>query len=206
MTGAHGIVGVILAGGLSRRMGGKEKSLLEVGGRPLAVHVAERLVPQVGRLVLNANGDPARFADLGLPVVADTLPGNPGPLAGIAAAIAWARQNHPATSHVLSMPSDTPFFPVDLRERLQAALPSTDAIAIVRSQGRLHGACGLWPVAAENRIHGALAEGRNKVMDLIEAGEWLAVDFEAPGSDAPDPFFNINTPEDLERARKRIAG
>ncbi len=197
----RGIVGVILAGGLSRRMGGRDKSLVEIAGRALAAHVAERLAPQVDRIVISANGDPARFARLGLPVVEDTLPGNPGPLAGIAAAITWARKNHPATTHVLSMPADTPLFPYDLSERLHAALPSAQAIAIARSGGRLHGACGLWPVAVEGRIFGALASRQNKVLDLVEGGEWVAVDFEAAGPDALDPFFNINTPEDLERAR-----
>jgi molybdenum cofactor guanylyltransferase len=205
MSTSEEIVGVILAGGLSRRMDGREKSLIELAGRPLAAHVAERLSPQVGHLVFNANGDPARFADLGLPVIADTIPGNRGPLAGIAAAIGWARVNHPGASHVLSVPADTPFFPENLRERLEAALPSAHVIAIARSHGRLHGACGLWPVTTENRILGALAEGRNKVMDLVEAGDWVAVDFESPGADALDPFFNINTPEDLQRAQSLAA-
>jgi molybdopterin-guanine dinucleotide biosynthesis protein A len=205
MPAAGKIVGVILAGGLSRRMDGREKSLVDLAGRPLAVHVAERLSPQVDQLVLNANGDRARFGDLGLLVIADTIPGNRGPLAGIAAAIEWARVNHPGASHVLSMPADTPFFPENLRARLEAALPSDQAIAIARSHGRLHGACGLWPVAAENRILGALAEGRNKVMDLVEASDWVAVDFETQGAGAHDPFFNINTPEDLQRAQTLAA-
>jgi molybdopterin-guanine dinucleotide biosynthesis protein A len=205
MAVVRGIVGIILAGGLSRRMGGREKSLLEIAGRPLAAHVAERLAPQVDRLVVNANGDPARFGALGLPVVPDSLPGNPGPLAGIAAGMNWARQNHPATSHVLSMPADTPFFPSDLRERLRTALPSAHAIAIARSNGRLHGACGLWPVEVEARIAQALAEGRNKVLDLVESSEWVAVDFDATAPAAIDPFFNINTSDDLERARALVA-
>lgn len=206
MPAAPKIVGVILAGGLSRRMGGREKSLIELAGRPLAAHVAERLSPQVDQLVINANGDPARFGNLGLLVIADTIAGNCGPLAGIAAAIEWARVNHPDTSHVLSMPADTPFLPKNLRKRLEAALPSAHAIAIARSHGRLHGACGLWPVALENRIVRALAEGRNKVMDLVEAGEWVTVDFAAEENTGIDPFFNINTPADLayalELARK----
>ncbi len=205
MAATGKIVGVILAGGLSRRMDGREKSLIELEGRPLAVHVAERLSPQVDQLVINANGDPARFRNLGLPVIADTIPGNRGPLAGIAAAIGWARVNHPGASHVLSMPADTPFFPENLRARLEAALSSAQAIAIARSHGRLHGACGLWPVAAENRILGALAEGRNKVMDLVEAGDWVAVDFAAEENTGIDPFFNINTPADLQHAQSLAA-
>jgi molybdopterin-guanine dinucleotide biosynthesis protein A len=186
-------------------MGGKEKSLLEVGGRPLVAHVAERLAPQVDRLVINANGDPARFGALGLPVVPDTMPANPGPLAGIAAGMAWGRQNLPAASHVLSMPADTPFFPADLRERLESGLTSEKTIPIARSAGRLHGACGLWPVEAERPILEALANGRNRVLDFVEAGEWVAVDFDAAEPAGVDPFFNINTPEDLEHAQALFA-
>src|ERR1700730_11950641 len=132
-------VAVVLAGGLARRMGGGDKPLLMLAGRPLLDHALDRVRPQSHAMVLNANGDPTRFAPWGLPVVADTLPDFPGPLAGILAAMRWTTALHPATEYLLSVPGDTPFLPQDLGARLAAArLEAGTPIACAASEGRVH--------------------------------------------------------------------
>jgi molybdopterin-guanine dinucleotide biosynthesis protein A len=186
--------GVILAGGLSRRMGGGDKCLLPLGGRPVLAHVIERLRPQVTDLALNANGDSTRFARFGLDVVADDTADFAGPLAGILAAMDWAKRNHLAAA-VLTVPGDTPFLPRDLAVRLAAA----GVPALARSGGRIHPVVGLWPLALAEGLRNALrVEGIRKVEDWTRRLAPAVVDFEAAGS--IDPFFNINTPEDLARA------
>ena len=193
------VLGLLLAGGRARRMGGGDKCLLPLGGKPLLAHAIARARPQVSLLLLNANGDPARFARFGLPVVADPVPGFAGPLAGILAGMAWLRANRPDISWIASFATDTPFFPRDLVARLFAAVDEQGAdLACAASNGRAHPVFGLWPT----RLHAPLArflleEGGRKI-DAFTARYRLAV-AEFAGS-APDPFFNINMPEDLEHA------
>jgi molybdopterin-guanine dinucleotide biosynthesis protein A len=203
------VVGVLFAGGLSRRMGGGDKSLRLLAGRPMIAHAIEGLRPQVDALAINANGDPGRFAAFGLPVVADRDADFAGPLAGLLAGIDWARENHPGAGHVATAACDTPFFPGDLVTRLRAAALAQDAaIAIASSEGQGHFVFGLWPVALADDLAAYLAEGRRKVQDWIERHPHASVEF-APvrvGGAAVDPFFNVNTPEDLARAEAMLAG
>lgn len=192
-------LGVILAGGRATRMGGGDKMLNTLGGRRLIDHVTNRLRPQVGALVINANGDPARLSALSLPVIADTMPDRPGPLAGVLAGLDYAAAH--GVDFILSVAGDTPFLPTDLVARLQtAAGPTGLAIAAspdARGQIRQHPTVGLWPVVLREALRTALTEGRHKMTDWTTAhGAGLAL-FE-PGP--PDPFFNINTPDDLARA------
>jgi molybdopterin-guanine dinucleotide biosynthesis protein A len=185
---------MILAGGQSRRMGGGDKCLLPLNGRPLLAHVVGRIAPQVAALALNANGDATRFAGFGLPVVADDAADFAGPLAGILAALDWAAQNQPTVPAVLTVPADTPFLPRDLLARLAAK----GAPAVARSAGRIHPVVGLWPLSMRDRLRSALREeGLRKAEDWTTRLAPAVVDFDAG---PVDPFFNINTPEDLARA------
>ncbi|HWX49515.1 MAG TPA: molybdenum cofactor guanylyltransferase MobA [Roseomonas sp.] len=195
-------LGVVLAGGLARRMGGGDKPLRPLGGRPLLAHVLERLRPQVATLLLNANGDPARFAAWGLPVVADGLPDYPGPLAGILAALDWAAANRPELAWVASVPGDSPFIPADLVARLHAARAAAAVpLACAHSGGWAHPPIGLWPVALRTELRSALEGGERKIdrwtarFGCAEA-EWPTAPF--------DPFFNANTPEELALAESLL--
>lgn len=194
------VAGVILAGGAARRMGGGDKGRLMVNGRSLFDHVRARLAPQVGRLAINANDDPGRLADLGLPVLPDSLPDRPGPLAGVLTAMDWAVEQ--GAEAVLTVAADTPFFPSTLLAALMAtAGPSGLALAAspdLDGQVQRHPTFGLWPVALRHDLRQALTGGLRKVVlwtDRHAAGEALfsALPF--------DPFFNVNTPEDLLRAQ-----
>lgn len=189
---------VILAGGRASRMGGGDKGLLDLGGRPLLARVVSRLAPQCAALALNANGDPARLAAFGLPVLTDGVPGLPGPLAGILAGMDWAAAL--GVDRMLSAPGDTPFLPGDLAARLAAGGDGI-VLAAGRDAGGLvsdHPAVGLWPVALRDGLRAFLDGGGRRVGAFARAhGAALAV-WEAGAS---DPFFNINTPADLERAR-----
>ncbi len=190
------ILGVILAGGLARRMGGGDKGRLLLGGRSLIERVGTRQAPQVGALVIHANGDPARLADLGLPVVADDVPGCPGPLAGILAGMEVAARE--GFSHVLTAAADTPFAPETLAAGLSAALgPAPIAIAV--SEGRRQPVFGLWPVALRDDLRRALGAGVSKVM------QWAGPHGVAEAVFPEGGFLNVNTPEDLERARQVCA-
>lgn len=192
-------LGVILAGGRARRMGGGDKPMLRLGGRTLLARVAERLAPQCEALILSANGDPARFAGIGLPVVPDPVPGHAGPLAGILAALEWAAESRPDLSWVVSVPGDTPFIPADLVSRLHQAREAAGCpLACAVSGSRLHPAVGVWPVRLRENLRRALTdEGQRKVQDWMRA-HGVA---EASWPSAPsDPFFNINTPEDMAQA------
>jgi molybdenum cofactor guanylyltransferase len=198
------IAGLLLAGGLSRRMGGGDKSLRLLGGRPLLAHAIERLAPQVESVVLNANGDPGRFAAFGLPVVADSVPDFAGPLAGILAGLDWAAAEHPDCEAVVSVATDAPFLPRDLVARLAAAVEAGGAdLACAASGGRAHPVFGLWPVRLrEDLRHAVVAEGVRKV-DVWTGRHRLV---EVPFADRPvDPFFNANRPEDLETAAALLA-
>jgi molybdopterin-guanine dinucleotide biosynthesis protein A len=193
-------LGVVLAGGLARRMGGGDKPLRMLGGRPLLDHLLQRLVPQLGAVVLNANGDPARFAAYRLPVIADGLPDHPGPLAGILAALDHAAAAHPEMPWVVSATGDAPFLPHDLVERLHAAREAAgQPLACARSGGQAHPPIGLWPVALRGELRAALLAGERKI------DRWTAR-FGCAHADWPtlpfDPFFNANAPEDLEEAER----
>ncbi|KAB2862275.1 MAG: molybdenum cofactor guanylyltransferase MobA [Bauldia sp.] len=191
----HPIVGVVLAGGRSRRMG-TEKALILLGGRPLLAHVVERLGPQVDALVVNANGDPARFAAFGIPVVADPVPDFAGPLAGVLAGMLWARANLPAARLVATVATDTPFLPLDLVTRLVADSNGGRTIAIARSAGGLHRVIGVFPVTLAGDLNRFIkSPGSLKVADWLDRHEVGVVDF--PTQPPIDPFLNINTPEDL---------
>jgi molybdopterin-guanine dinucleotide biosynthesis protein A len=187
---------VVLAGGWARRMGGGDKPLRLLGGRPVLSHVLERLRPQVSGLALNANGDPVRFHAFGLPVLPDTLPDRPGPLAGILAALDWAADA--GAGHVLTVPGDTPFLPADLALHLVRAVDHGAPAALAVSDGRRHPTVGLWPVAARGDLRTAVADaGLRRVEEWVRRLGAVAVEFPI---EPVDPFFNLNTPEDLERA------
>lgn len=194
-------IAVILAGGLSRRMGGGDKGLRLLGGKRILQHVVERVVPQVDRAILNANGDPGRFAELGLPVVPDSLPDFPGPLAGVLAGMEWARANAPDATHVATVAGDSPFVPRDLVARMAAELPEAEIVS-VRSAGQDYPIVGLWPVALAGDLRRAMVEERMRKVDLWTARFRLAVvDF---ASEPVDPFFNANAPEDLAEAERLL--
>ncbi|REC57994.1 molybdenum cofactor guanylyltransferase MobA [Rhodosalinus sediminis] len=193
------VVGVILAGGRARRMGGGDKALAELAGRPLAVHVAARLSGHVAALALNANGDPARFAALGLPVLPDPLPGRPGPLAGVLAALDWAAGQGAAAA--VTAPADTPFLPPDLVPRLRDASGEGARPALAAGPaGGLHPLCALWPVRLAPALRVALDRGAAKVRDFAAGQGAATVAFASEAA-----FFNVNTPEDLAAARAELA-
>jgi molybdopterin-guanine dinucleotide biosynthesis protein A len=196
------IAGLVLAGGLSRRMG-RDKSLMPLAGRPLLAHAVERFRPQVSRLAINANGDPTRFAAFDLPVIPDSLPGQMGPLAGILAGLKWAAAagfEWLATSTV-----DSPFVPLDLVARLSAASGGT-MIAVARSEGRVHPVFGLFPVALAADLAGFLERDVTRSVNRWLAGQAsVSVDFAPAAPGGPDPFLNINTPGDLAIAESAIA-
>ncbi|AZO47036.1 MAG: molybdenum cofactor guanylyltransferase MobA [Mesorhizobium sp.] len=199
------IAGIILAGGQSRRMGGGDKTLLVLGGRSLLDHVVARLVPQVGPLALSANGDPARFARFGLPVLADTVEGHAGPLAGILTGIEWASI---ACDAVVTVAGDTPFFPKDLIERLAtAAATKPGAITVASSGGRRHPTFALWPLGLHDALRRFLVDEDNRrVSAFIDRHDVVDVEFPmmASGGQQIDPFFNINMPDDLAIAERLL--
>ncbi|MCA0271034.1 MAG: molybdenum cofactor guanylyltransferase MobA [Proteobacteria bacterium] len=193
------IPAVILAGGRGARMGGADKALLPLAGRPLVAHLIARLAPQCGALAINAGGDPSRFAFTGLPVLGDEMPDQPGPLAGILAALDWAAGL--GAGLVITAAVDTPFLPADLVERLRgAAGPSGAAIAAspdAEGEMRLHPVFGLWPVASRDDLRARLAAGERKAMLWARAQGVGVAEFSALPF---DPFLNINAPEDLRAA------
>jgi molybdopterin-guanine dinucleotide biosynthesis protein A len=188
------IMGLILAGGRARRLGGGGKALLELGGRPMLDHVIAAMRPQVGCLVLNANEDAGRLAPWGLPIVGDALP-DQGPLAGLLAGMEHAHAQLPGVTHVLTAPVDAPLLPADLGRRLAVALTRGDAtIAVARSGGRLHHVVALWPVALRLPLQEALGRGVRRVAAFAADHGSCAVDWPL---DPFDPFMNVNTPENL---------
>jgi molybdenum cofactor guanylyltransferase len=194
---------VILAGGLARRMGGVDKPLRTIGGRTLLARVIARLRPQCAALALNANGDPARFAEAGLPVIADSIDGFPGPLAGVLAGMDWAAAHHRQAEYMLSAPGDCPFLPRDLVARLHHARCDRKVrIAVAASGGRNQPVVALWPIALRDDLRRALTcDGVRKVESFFTRYphalvEWPIIPF--------DPFFNANAPDDLAEA-ERIA-
>jgi molybdopterin-guanine dinucleotide biosynthesis protein A len=197
-------IGAILAGGLARRMGGGDKPLMNIGGRTILERVAVRLAPQCDGLILNANGDPSRFEALGLPVVADSVEGFAGPLAGVLAALDWTAISRPIAQFVVSIAGDCPFPPADLVARLHAARSESRAeLAVAASGGRAHPVIGLWPVALREALRRALiVEGCRKV-DAWTARYPLATAAWPIGD--RDPFFNVNTIEELKEAARLAA-
>ena len=195
-------LGVILAGGLSRRMEGQEKSLLKLGGTPLIGHVLNRISPQVGKVIINANGDANRFSDLGVPVQADTIEGFAGPLAGVLAGMRWAQSNA-RFSHIITAAADTPFFPANYCEQMvSASKQETAEIALASSNGRRHPVFGLWPVSLADALeHFLVKEENRKVMLFVDRFSNCEVEF---GVESHDPFFNVNTPEDFAAAEAMI--
>ncbi|WP_019903319.1 molybdenum cofactor guanylyltransferase MobA [Methylobacterium sp. 77] len=192
------VLGVILAGGLSRRMGGGDKPLRVLAGSTLLDRVVERFTPQCGAgVILNANGDPARFSEFSGLVVPDEMPDHPGPLAGILAALDHAASHHPSTTHLASVTGDAPFLPLDLVERLHAERAGS-AIAMASSAGREHFTVALWAVSLREDLRAALVErGERRVGAFLARHGAVAVEWPA---EPVDPFLNINTPEDLALA------
>ena len=208
-------LGVILAGGLATRMGGGDKALLPLGNGTLLDHVIARLAPLVAGMVLNANGDPTRFASFGLPVRADSIEGFAGPLAGVLAGLDWAAEQ--GADAVVSVAADTPFFPIDLVERLQseaegqvhplvlAATPRADGEktkSMSRSGLIRHPTFGLWPVALRDDLRAALQDGLRKVVLWTQKHAGREAVFEGQ----VDHFFNVNTPEDLAKGQAMLEG
>jgi molybdopterin-guanine dinucleotide biosynthesis protein A len=193
-------LGIILAGGLATRMGGGDKALLPLGQGTLLNHVIDRLAPQVAGLGLNANGDAARFVRFGLPVLPDTIEGFPGPLAGVLAGMDWAADKGAET--IITAAADTPFFPCDLVAQLLLAAEGMAApLALAASDDGRHPTFGLWPVSLRHDLRAALQGGLRKVVAWTDAHNAATAHF--PGA-TPDPFFNINTPDDLAMAQRYL--
>ncbi len=195
------VLGVLLAGGQGRRMGYVDKGLMALDGRPLLAHVIERARGQVASLILNAAGDADRFAAFGLPVVADVIEGYAGPLAGVLSGLEWAAAHRPEVAWVATLATDAPFLPRDLVTRLAAATEGAD-MACATSGGRTHPVFGLWPVAERDALRRALVDE-----DIRKVGRWTAR-YNVAHVDFPchpvDPFFNVNTPQDLATAERLI--
>ncbi|RIK99883.1 MAG: molybdenum cofactor guanylyltransferase MobA [Proteobacteria bacterium] len=197
-------LGVILAGGRATRMGGGDKPLRTVGGRSILDRVVARLKPQCEAVIVSANGDPSRFAALALPVVADTVPGQPGPLGGVLAALDWCSQNRPDIDWLLSAPGDCPFLPDDLAARLHAAaLAHAAPLAVATSGDRSHPVIALWSLSLHESLRHALTvEDMRRAHDFVARHRaarvaWPTMPF--------DPFFNVNTADDLARAERLIS-
>ena len=191
-------LGVILAGGQATRMGGGDKGLLPLGQGTIISHVIARLEPQVAGMALNANGDPARFADLNLPVLPDSIPGFAGPLSGVLAGLDWAATKD--ATHIVTAAADTPFFPCDLvPQLLHAAEAASTEIALACTPDGRHPTFGLWPTALRDDLRAALNDGLRKVVLWTDKHGGATAHF-------PDDaaFFNVNTPDDLVQAENML--
>ena len=197
-------LGLILAGGLARRMGGGDKARIRIGGVTILQRVLARLKPQCSGVIISANGDPARFADTGLPVIADRVPDFAGPLAGILAGLDWAAANAPHTEWLLSVPNDCPFLPKNLVARLHEARAAAAApLACAHSGQWCHRVVALWPVALREDLRHALIDEDLRKIEIWTARHGVAV---ADWPTEPiDPFFNVNTPEEARRAEALAA-
>ena len=199
MTEQFATLGVILAGGLARRMGGGDKTMRAIAGRPILDHVIERLAPQCASLILNANGDPARFDAWGLPVVPDDVPDFAGPLAGVLAALDWTALHHPAIEWVVSVAGDCPFLPRDLVARMQTERTAMQAeLAVAASGDQSHPVVGLWKVSLREALRHALVVEECRKIDRWTA-RYRLVTTHWPVTPV-DPFFNANTPDDVAEA------
>lgn len=198
------IAGLVLAGGLSRRMGGGEKGLQLLAGQSMISRVIGRIAPQVDQLAINANNDPEPYLHFGLPVLPDTIGGHAGPLAGVLTGLEWAAAL-PHVTHLVTAATDTPFLPLDLVERF-AALAGPERIVIARSHGNKHPVFGLWPVALRQDLAQWLATSNTmKVLAFVNRHDPAFCDFDAGAEGVPDPFFNANRPEDLAEAETYLA-
>jgi molybdopterin-guanine dinucleotide biosynthesis protein A len=194
----------VLAGGLARRMGGGDKARIRIGGKLILERVLARLAPQCAGIIINANGDPARFADTGLPVVPDSVPNFAGPLAGILAALDWTAAHAPEIADIVSAPGDCPFLPPDLVTRLSAARRAARLpLACARSGDWRHPVLGLWPVALRDDLRAALVEEKLHKIEAWTARHGVAI-ADWPATPV-DPFFNVNTPEDAAEAERLAA-
>lgn len=194
------IVGIILAGGLSRRMGGQPKALMPLAGQPMIAHVIERIRPSVVACILNVNGDNSAYAQFGLPIIADAFGDYAGPLAGLLSGMIWAAEHRPDARYVVTAPCDTPFLPENYVGALvEATAGDSGTIVIAASGGRSHFASGLWPLALADRLAAYLAAGERRTQTWIEQNPNRSVTFPLvdDGRSGFDPFFNVNTPEDL---------
>src|SRR5215470_16866951 len=198
------ILGLVLAGGLARRMGGGDKARIKIGGKTILERVLTTMTPQCERLIINANGDPARFADTRLPVVSDTVPDFAGPLAGILAGLDWAAAHAPDIADIASVPGDCPFLPGNLVEHLQAARSAEGTpLACARSGEWRHPVVGLWPVALRHDLRRALVdEGLHKIESWTQRHGVAIADWPVTPL---DPFLNVNTPEDVAAADRVAA-
>jgi molybdopterin-guanine dinucleotide biosynthesis protein A len=203
VTSSTPTLGLVLAGGLARRMGGGDKARIRIGGRTILDRVLERIKPQCRSVILNANGDPARFADTQLPVVADSVPGFAGPLAGILAGLDWVAEHAPDVEYLASVPGDCPFLPRDLVARLhEGREASSMPLACARSGDWRHPVAALWPVDLREDLRKALTDEGLRKIEIWTARYGVAI-AEWP-TEPVDPFFNVNTPEDVAEA-ERIA-
>lgn len=201
-------VGVIFAGGQSTRMGGTEKAMLPLGGKPMLARVIDRLRPQVDRLLLSANGDPQRFSAFAVAVERDQI--GEGPLAGLLAGMRWSEKNLPEAKFIVSVAADTPFFPADLVERLSEGCGRDEnTVALAASSAGTHPVFGLWPVKLADGLEKYLKSGAHpKVLAFADRFMRLNVPFDdivLPNGEAVDPFFNVNTPEEAKTAEAIVA-
>jgi molybdopterin-guanine dinucleotide biosynthesis protein A len=196
-------LGLVLAGGLARRMGGGDKALIEIGGVSILDRVLACLSAQCTGIIINANGDPARFADTGVPVIPDNVPDYPGPLAGILAGLDWLAGQDNGVEWLVSVPGDCPFLPDDLVEKLHQArrkMGTGVPLACARSGAWRHPTVGLWPLALRADLRKALVEEGLRKIEIWTARHGVAI---ADWPDQPvDPFFNVNTPADAEHATR----
>lgn len=201
MIEGNNIVGVVLAGGKSTRMGGGDKALLNLNGKTIINTVARRLSAQVHTIAINTNSSATEFHALGVDVFSDTLDGYQGPLAGVLASMLWAKKNHRTATHLVTVAGDTPFFPLDLVPILSRGAPSSDTIVIAQSQGNNHAVFALWPLNLCDNLQEWL---RNT--DTLKVMAWVKMHphhfIEFPLENGLDPFFNINTPDDLKMAER----
>ena len=202
------IPGIILAGGLSRRMGGGDKGLLMLGKTSIIERVIDKILPQVGSLAININGDSSRFPDYKLPIIPDSIKGYLGPLSGILAGMEWAFKN--GNRYIATVAADTPFLPDDLIKRLHAMVKSKNLnIGIAASRILsgddvfIHPTFGIWEVALKDDLRDALANDTRKIMFWAKKFKLDYYYFETSDK-LSDPFFNINTPDDLEEAKYRL--
>lgn len=206
MTVATGFGGLVLAGGLSRRMGGGDKSMRSLGGIPMIARVIDRFAPQVGALAISANTSPETFAAYGVPVLPDIVAGHAGPLAGVVTGMAWLAAARAGSTHLATVATDAPFLPSDLVARLAEA-SAPERIVLARSASGRHPVFGLWPVALrEDLRHWLATSDTMKVLAWVQRHDFVWCDFEPERPGAPDPFFNANTPEELAEAEALLHG
>ena len=196
------VIGVVLAGGKSSRMGGRDKALMQLGSKTMVSWVVTRALPQVNQLILSRNSNSGEIDRIGLPIVTDAVAGFVGPLAGILAALDWTAVNAPHVTKVVSFAIDTPFFPHDLVTRMfKACVAQNKHLCYAESGGRVHPTFGMWPVRLRNRLRCSLARGEFEVKGCMDQYGCAVARFD---SSKVDPFFNINTPADFEIATKHL--